>query len=34
MHGLVIMALPTPELAAHQVRARPFGAASEDEWTL
>ena len=29
MRGLVIMALPTPELAD-----RPFGAARENEWSL
>jgi AcrR family transcriptional regulator len=34
MRGLVIMALPMPELTTHQVRARPFGAAREGEWTL
>ena len=34
MRGLVIMALPTPELAAHQAQASPFGAAHEDAWTL
>jgi AcrR family transcriptional regulator len=34
MRGLVIMALPMPELAAHQAQARPFGAAHEDEWSL
>jgi AcrR family transcriptional regulator len=34
MRGLVIMALPVPELAARQIQARPFGAAREDEWTL
>jgi hypothetical protein len=34
MRGLVIMALPTPELAARRVQASPFGAARENEWSL
>jgi AcrR family transcriptional regulator len=34
MRGLVIMALPTPELADCRVQAHPFGAAREDEWSL
>jgi AcrR family transcriptional regulator len=34
MRGLVIMALPTPELAVCRVQATPFGAAREDEWPL
>jgi len=34
MRGLVIMALPMPELAAHRAKASPFGAATEDEWSM
>jgi hypothetical protein len=34
MHRLIIMALSTPEIAAHQAQARPFGAAADDEWSL
>jgi len=34
MHGLIIMALSTPEIAAHRAQARPFGAAADDEWSL
>jgi AcrR family transcriptional regulator len=34
MRGLVIMALSMPEIAAHRALASPFGAASEDEWSL
>ena len=34
MRGLIIMALSTPEIAAHRAQASPFGAASKDEWSL
>jgi len=34
MHGLIIAALSTPEVAAHRVRARPFGAVTEQEWSM
>lgn len=34
MHGLIIMALSLPEVAAHRAAARPFGAATADEWSL
>jgi AcrR family transcriptional regulator len=34
MRGLVIMALSVPGLAGHRVRATPFGAAAEGEWSL
>ncbi len=34
MRGLIITALSTPGTASHRVRARPFGAAAEDEWSL
>jgi AcrR family transcriptional regulator len=34
MRGLVIMALSVPEHAEHRIQARPFGAASEAEWSL
>lgn len=34
MRGLVIMALPMPELAAQRVKASPFGSAAETEWSL
>jgi AcrR family transcriptional regulator len=34
MRGLVIMALSMPEIAAHRRLASPFGAASQDEWSL
>ncbi len=34
MRGLIIMALPAPELAARRAQASPFGAAHEDEWSL
>ena len=34
MLGLIIMALSTPEIAAHRAQARPFGAAADDEWAL
>jgi hypothetical protein len=32
--GLIIMALPAPGVAAHRIIASPFGAASQDEWSL
>jgi len=34
MRGLVITALSLPEVAAYRAQARPFGAASTDEWSL
>jgi AcrR family transcriptional regulator len=34
MRGLVMMASSTPDIAGDRVRARPFGAAGEDEWSL
>ena len=34
MHGLVITALSTPEVATHLTVARPFGAAGEEPWSL
>jgi hypothetical protein len=34
MRGMVLTALSTPELAERRVRARPFGAAGLDEWSL
>lgn len=34
MHGLVIMALSLPEVAAHRAEATPFGAAAPAEWAL
>jgi AcrR family transcriptional regulator len=34
MRGLVMMALATPDIAASRVRARPFGAAGEEEWSV
>jgi AcrR family transcriptional regulator len=34
MRGLVMMALSTPVIAGYRVRARPFGAVGEDEWSL
>jgi AcrR family transcriptional regulator len=34
MRGLVITALSTPEVATYRAQARPFGAASTDEWSL
>jgi hypothetical protein len=34
MHGLVIMALSLPEIAAHRADACPFGAAAHAEWSL
>jgi len=34
MRGLVMMASSTPDIAGDRVRARPFGAAAEEEWSL
>jgi AcrR family transcriptional regulator len=34
MRGLVMMASSTPDIAGNRVQARPFGAASEQEWSL
>jgi AcrR family transcriptional regulator len=34
LRGLVIMALSTPDLAAYRAKARPFGAAGTEEWSL
>jgi AcrR family transcriptional regulator len=34
MRGLIIMALSTPGIAGQRVQARPFGAASEGEWSM
>lgn len=34
LHGLVIMSLATPELAAYRAQASPSGAAGPDEWSL
>jgi len=34
LRGLIIMALSTPGIAGQRVRARPFGAAAEGEWSL
>ncbi|MGO9078172.1 MAG: TetR/AcrR family transcriptional regulator [Streptosporangiaceae bacterium] len=34
MRGLFLMALPMPDLAAHQAAAQPFGAAEQAEWSL
>ncbi len=34
MRGLIIMALSTPGIAGHRVEASPFGAVSQDEWSL
>jgi AcrR family transcriptional regulator len=34
MRGLVITALSMPEVATYRARARPFGVASTDEWSL
>jgi AcrR family transcriptional regulator len=34
LHGLIVMALSMPEIAAHRVQASPFGAAGKDEWSL
>ncbi len=34
MRGLVIMALSMPDIAEYRAQARPFGAASTDEWSM
>jgi AcrR family transcriptional regulator len=34
LRGLIIMALSTPGIAGQRMRARPFGAAAEDEWSV
>jgi AcrR family transcriptional regulator len=34
MRGLIVMAVSTPDIAAHRVQASPFGAAGKDEWSL
>lgn len=34
MRGLVIMALPMPDIAEHRLQASPFGAAGVDDWSL
>jgi AcrR family transcriptional regulator len=34
LHGLVLMALSAPGLAEQRVRARPFGALAEEDWSL
>jgi hypothetical protein len=34
MRGLVITALSMPEVATYRARARPYGAARTDEWSL
>ena len=34
LRGLIVMALSTPDIAAHRVQASPFGAAGKDEWSL
>jgi AcrR family transcriptional regulator len=34
MHGLIIMALSTPEIATYRAQASPLGAAVKDEWSL
>ncbi|MHB1739689.1 MAG: TetR/AcrR family transcriptional regulator [Actinomycetes bacterium] len=34
MRGLIVMALSTPDIAAHRLQASPFGAASAEEWSL
>jgi AcrR family transcriptional regulator len=34
MRGLIVMALATPDIAAHRVQASPFGAAERHEWSL
>src|SRR5689334_2455431 len=34
MHGLIIAALSAPEVVSHRVRARPFGAVDEQDWSL
>ncbi len=34
MRGLVLMALSMPEVAGQRIKASPFGAAGQDEWSL
>jgi hypothetical protein len=34
MRGLIVMALSTPRIAGHRVEASPFGAVTQDEWSL
>jgi len=34
LHGLIIMALSTPEIATYRAQASPSGAAGKDEWSL
>ena len=34
MHGLIIAALSTPDVVGHRVRAHPFGAVTEQEWSM
>jgi len=34
MRGLIMLALPMPELAGQRARGRPFGAIDEEDWTL
>lgn len=34
LHGLIIMALSTPEIATYRAQASPFGATGEGEWSL
>jgi len=34
MHGLIVMALSTPEIATYRAQASPLGAAGKDEWSL
>ena len=34
LHGLIMMALSTPDIASHRSQARPSGAAMTHEWSL
>jgi AcrR family transcriptional regulator len=34
MNGLIITALSAPDVVGHRVRARPFGAVTEQEWSM
>lgn len=34
MRGLIVMALSTPSIAGHRVKASPFGAVGQDEWSM
>lgn len=34
MRGLIVTALPLPELAAQRTQARPFGALAPGQWSL